>query len=155
MSIDIHNSIENCYHQLMNDRQVTDWFVTKYLDWQKENRSINSMAEFARYLDVGDKALNTWVNGRNNPSYRKAIQIAKKLDDYSLLDILGYPRPVSSEIPFDSLPSELRERLRAALGEIEETLKTRAIQPDSPEGSAISESVLKKFGFTVSSIEKG
>lgn len=155
MSIDIHNSIENCYHQLMNDRQVTDWFVTKYLDWQKENRSISSMAEFARYLDVGDKALNTWVNGRNNPSYRKAIQIAKKLDDYSLLDILGYPRPVSSDVPFDSLPADLRDRLRAALGEIEETLKTRSIQPDSPEGSAISESVLRKFGFTVSSIEKG
>lgn len=154
MSIGIHNLIENCYHEPMEET-ASAWFITKYLDWQKENQTLNSMAEFSRFLGVGDKAMNTWVNGRNNPSYKTAIKICSRLNDYTLLDLLGYPRPESESIPLASLPPELRERLRSALLEIEATLKERSIQPDSPAGAVISASVLQKFGFIINSMEKG
>ncbi len=157
MSIPINNLINYCYYQIVDDQTVSNWLINKYLDWQRKNQEVSSMAEFARFLGVGDKALNTWVNGRNNPSYKKALLICKTLDDYSLLDLLGYPRPaLESRISsFRFLPSDLQERFISALDEIEETLKTRSIQPDSEEGREISSSVLKKFGVRFNSNSKG
>jgi len=58
---------------------------------------------------------------------------AKKTGDWSLCDILGYARPESQIIALDHLPEGLQLRLRDALDEIELTLRTRAIQPDSEE----------------------
>lgn len=157
MSIPINNLIKYCYDERVENKTVSNWFITKYLDWQRENQELNSMAEFARFLGVGDKALNTWMNGRNNPSYKKALIICERLDDFSLIDLLGYPRPASgvSDVPIDSLPPQLQEKLSAALEEIEQTLKTRSIQPDTPEGLEISLSVLQKFGFSVNINSKG
>lgn len=136
----------------MENNPVSAWFVNKYLDWQKANETLSSMAEFARYLGVGDKALNTWVNGRNNPSFKKAIQICEKLNDFSLLEMLGYSMPESDKSPLDSLPPEIRGKLISALDELEVTLRTRSIQPDSAEGVEISISVLKKHGFNINAI---
>lgn len=151
MSIPINNLIQYCYHLNVENNLVTNWFITKYLDWQRSNQALNSMAEFARYLEVGDKALNTWVNGRNNPSYRKAVQISQKLNDFTLLDLLGYPRPAihSESISLESLSDELRSRLKSALLEIRETVNEKSLDPESSEAKTISEEVLKKHGFIV------
>lgn len=151
MSIGIHNQIFNCYYQTVENKSVANWFIEKYLDWQRENKELNSMAEFSRYLGVGDKALNTWVNGRNNPSYKKALQVCKKLNDYSLLKILGYQQPDYSPASLDSLPEELRNNLERALGEIRETFKSNDIESDSSEAETLSVEILKKHGFIFNS----
>lgn len=112
-----------------------------------------SMAEFARYLNVSEKALNHWAVGRNKPSYANAVKICVKLNDYSLLDLLGYQPDSVDEVSIDFLPPEIRDRLRLALLDLAKAFRTRSIQPDSPAAAELSISTLKKYGFTVTKIE--
>ncbi len=150
MSIDINRLAGNCYDvDMSKSSSASAWLIGKYLDWQRDTGALASMAEFARYLEVGDKALNTWINGRNNPSYKKAVQICKKLGDFSLLEVLGY----AQEISLSSLPPELQALLRSALLEIEQALKRAGAQADSMEALEISKTILKKHGFSIDSIE--
>ncbi|MAT45334.1 MAG: hypothetical protein CL609_23645 [Anaerolineaceae bacterium] len=137
----------------MENNPVSAWFVNKYLDWQKANETLSSMAEFARYLGVGDKALNTWVNGRNNPSYKKAVQICEKLNDFSLLEMLGYSIPESERSPLDSLPPDFRLRLEAASAEVERVLEERGLTGESPEAESIVIEIFEHFGFKYTNTE--
>jgi len=137
------------YLDVRKNSSVSAWLLDKYLEWQRKNGKIASLAEFARYLNVGDKALNTWINGRNNPSYKKAIQICEVLGDYSLLDILGYRK----ELPISSLPPELQSLLHEAVLEIEQALKEAGVQATSEEALKISMEILKKHGLSIESFE--
>lgn len=144
--------MENCYYQLVENGPVAKFFEKHYLKWQLEFGR-GSVEEFAKRLNISQGYLSQLLNGtRKGVGYKTALRISEKLNDYTLLDILGYKRPDTESIPLSSLPPELRERLRVALLEIEQTFKTRSIQPDSPEGLEISVSVLKKHGFTISDI---
>ena len=155
MSIGIHIIPRNCYYVDVNAPTSTStWIMSKFLDWQRDRGSLASLAEFARYLEVGDKSLNTWIKGRNNPTYKTAVKICKKLNDFSLLGILGYSQPDGVFIPA-SLPSELQERLRLALGEISTTIKAKSLDPESDEALKLTSSILERYGLaTISSIRK-
>jgi transcriptional regulator with XRE-family HTH domain len=136
---------------------LSKWLEKKYLEWQLENGKA-SILEFSEYLDMSQSYVSQIMNStRETIGMKTAVKIANKLQDNSILDILGYSKlpSDSSNIPFDSLPPQLQEKLSGALEEIEQTLKTRSIQPDSPEGLEISVSVLKKFGFSFNSNSKG
>lgn len=137
----------------MSKTELSEWFEKKYLEWQLINGR-KSLDEFAKILRISRGYLSQILNGdKERIGYKSALIISDTLNDDSILDILGYSKPVSDsiKIPLDSLPPLLQERLTAALEEIEETLKTRSIQPDSPEGLEISISVLKKFGVSFNS----
>jgi transcriptional regulator with XRE-family HTH domain len=137
--------------------ELSKWLEKKYLEWQLENGKA-SILEFSEYLDMSQSYVSQIMNStRETIGMKTAVKIADKLQDNSILDILGYSKlpSDSANIPFDSLPPQLQEKLSAALEEIERTLKTRSIQPDSPEGLEISLSVLQKFGFSVNINSKG
>ena len=151
MSIPINKETGNCYYLVMDEKTVPNWFITKYLNWQRDNQEINSMAEFARFLGVGDKALNTWFNGRNNPSYHKALQVCDRLNDYSLLDLLGYKRPESVEEQFDVLSYEIKSSFSHAIREILETFKEEDMISDNIAAESLAKSILKKHGFNFNS----
>lgn len=141
----------------MEKNPLADWFEKKYLEWQLANGR-SSLDEFAKVLQISRGYLSQILNGdKEKIGYKSALIIAKTLKDDSLLELLGYSKPISDppDIPFDSLPPQLQEKLSAALEEIEQTLKTRSIQPDTPEGLEISLSVLQKFGFSVNINSKG
>jgi len=157
MSIGINYIRQNCYYVDMGDRRNNDstsWLMTKYLDWQRDRGALASMAEFARYLDVGDKALNTWINGRNNPSYENALKICQKTNDFSLLDILGYSHPDSSPVQFSSLPPEFVKLLEEIDLEIAKTFRERGITEYSTEAESIAREIMEKYGANVISTKK-
>lgn len=134
---------------------LSDWFEKALVKYQYEIGERVSLDEFAEYLGISQGYLSQLMNGaRKGMGRNTAIVICQKLNDYSLLDILGYTRPQPEEIPipFSSLPPELQSLLRSALLEIEQTLRTRSIQPDSPEGLEISISIMRKYGFSFNSI---
>jgi len=144
--------MENCYDLFVENGPVANYFEKHYLNWQLEYGR-GSVEEFAKTLKISQGYLSQLLNGtRMGVGYKTAARICETLNDHTLLDILGYPRLEIETVPLSSLPPELRERLREALLEIERTLKTRSIQPDSPEGLEISVSVLKKFGFSINDI---
>lgn len=136
---------------------LSKWMEKKYLEWQLKNGKA-SILEFSEFLSMSQSYVSQIMNSsRETIGMKTAVKIAEKLQDNSILDILGYSKLPSdpNKSPLNSLPPLLQERLLSALDEIERTLKTRSIQPDSKEGLEISISVLKKFGFSINSNSKG
>jgi len=157
MSIGINIIPQNCYYVAVGETTSTStWLMNKYLDWQKERGALTPLAEFARFLEVGDKALSTWLNGRNNPSYKTAVKICKKLGDYSLLEILGYSPPVldPKPLPFSSLPPEFIKLLEEIDLEIAKTFRERGITEYSAEAESIAREIMEKYGANVISTKK-
>jgi transcriptional regulator with XRE-family HTH domain len=131
---------------------VSDWFMQQYLAFLKAENSVKSLREFSAYLGVTDKALSTWMNGRNNPSYSTAVKISQRLEDFTLLDLLNYPRPAPADV-LSALPEPLRSSLVSALTEVDFELKTRGLTNDSPEAREIIKTAFSKHGFDLNVIE--
>jgi transcriptional regulator with XRE-family HTH domain len=129
------------------------WFEKKFLEWQMEHGR-SSLDEFAKVLQISRGYLSQILNGdRETIGMKSAILIANRLNDHSILDILGYSKQdfSSQSIPLESLSEDLRSRLKSALLEIRETVNEKSLDPESPEAKLISEEVLKKHGFIVNS----
>jgi len=126
-----------------------EWITKKYIEWRGDSRA--TISEFAKYIGVTQPVMSDWMkrNGKI-PSTKSVGKIAKKYPD--IYEILELPSPVE-QVPFSSLPTGLQEQIKSALFEIEEIMRTRSIQPDSPEGVELSVSVLKKHGFNIKSIK--
>ena len=136
----------------MTDNRIADYFNRNYLKWQLANGRA-SIAAFAEYCFMSKGYMSGLMNGKKSSvSLVLAYQIATKLGDFEILDILNYARPDGIFIPA-SLPSELQERLRLALGEISTTIKAKSLDPESEEAVKLSSDILGKYGLTtVSSI---
>lgn len=127
--------------------EISEWFEKKYLEWQLENGRA-SLDEFAKLLRISRGYLSQILNGdKETIGLKSALMISNILQDDSLLDILGYPRPDYSPVGLDSLPEEMRNNLVRAIGEIRETFKNSSVDPSSPEGERISVEILKRYGF--------
>lgn len=138
----------------MIDRRIGEYFNRNYLKWQLANGRA-SVAAFADYCFMSKGYMSGLMNGKKaNLSLALAQQIAVKLNDYELLDILDYARPDGIFIP-SSLPSDLQERLRLALSEISTTIKAKSLDPDSAEAARLASEILEKYDLaTISSIRK-
>ncbi len=133
---------------------LSEWFEKALIRYQFEIGERVSLDQFADYLGISQGYLSQLMNGaRKGMGRATAIVICQKLNDYSLLDILGYARPQPEEIPvpFSSLPPELQSLLRAALLEIDQALKAAGAQASSAEALRISTEILKKHGLTIES----
>ncbi|MEN6522338.1 MAG: hypothetical protein ABFD14_01305 [Anaerolineaceae bacterium] len=129
---------------------LAEWFEKDFLQFQLEfGRS--SLKKYAEHIQLSQGYVSQLMAGkRTTVSLSKSKEIAEIRHDPTILDIQGYARSDSQNITIDSLPRKLRERLSFALEEIETTLRTQSIQPDSREGINISSAILKKYGFIVS-----
>lgn len=138
----------------MTDSRIADYFNRNYLKWQLANGRA-SIAAFADYCFMSKGYMSGLMNGKKtNLSMVLAYQIAVKLNDYEILDILNYARPDGIFIS-SSLPSDLQERLRLALGEISATIKAKSLNPESDEALKLTSEILGKFGLeTISSMRK-
>jgi len=125
---------------------VSDWFNRAFIIWQTGQTKRVSVTEFGEFLEKSQPTISAYLNGTRKPSFQSALAICKKLDDYSLLDILGYARPDQGSVPFESLPPELVSLLKSIDLEIEKTLRERGISKNSPEAESVSREILSKYG---------
>lgn len=84
-----------------NNSALKEWLNNAYLNWQLIN-GISSQAKFAQFLGIGYTYLNNLMNGRQGSvTMQTAYQIGERLNDFSILGILGYPVP---DAPLVGLP---------------------------------------------------
>jgi len=138
--------ITNCYINLMTKGKLSDWFEKAYLQYQIDHGRI-SLDVFAAHLQISRGYLSQLLNGTKNSMGRHtAVAIAEKLNDYSLLDILGYSRPEPKPVPFSSLPPEFIKLLEEIDLEIAKTFRERGITEYSAEAESIAREIMEKYG---------
>lgn len=86
------------------------WLETKYLEWQLEEGGRRSMDEFASYLGISRATVSHLIYGKRSPSPDMAYRLAEKLNDETILDIMGLARtdPQMKELInlYDAVPQE-------------------------------------------------
>jgi hypothetical protein len=85
-----------------------------------------------------------WINDKQPPDKHSADLIAIKLGN-EIYDLLGLARP--DTIPLDQLPHAVRDRLTAAVYEVNSELALRGLSGDSPESEDIVIKIFEKHGF--------
>ena len=79
--------------KLMNT-PLGQWLTQAYLQWQLDQNGIHSQTEFAQYLGISQSFLSMLISGKRNlTDPHIADQIATRLNDFSIYDILEIPRP--------------------------------------------------------------
>ena len=123
----------------MND--INKWFERKYLEWQLENGR-SSVESFAKYLGISQPYLTQLMTGiRKGMAPNTAYMVARKLGDYTLLDILGLAYPV------DDIPPEIANALKEAQMEIIVALKSQNLDVNTPEAKQLTIGILERHGF--------
>lgn len=129
---------------------IKDWLNQKFVEWEKTQGHKQSYYAFARYLEVSQSGLGQWMAGSAAPGGDDLLNIANKLGE-EIYDILGLPRPNAEvqrlTVSFASLPPEIRKSLSGAIAEIDQTLRTERLRPDSAEARKIVVDILAKWGY--------
>lgn len=132
---------------------LAEYFEKNFLTWQLEHGR-STVEAFAQFLGVSKGYMSGLMNGKKTQvSPALAFVIASRLDDYEILDILGYARPDGIFIP-SSLPSDLRERLRLALDEISSTIRQKSLDPESDEAIALVSETFAKYDLATISARR-
>lgn len=91
-----------------NTETLKQWLEYQYLKWQQENGRI-SVRKWSKILGVNYSYLNNLITGDNpSTSMQTAYQIGERLNDFSILEVLGYPVP---DAPLVDLPDEERSAI--------------------------------------------
>ena len=118
---------------------VKQWFERKFLQWQLDNGR-DSVENFAKHLGISQPYLTQLMSGkRTGLSIGTTYMICRRLNDYSLLDILGYAYPE------DNIPPEIAGALKAAQGEMSTQL--HGLDMDDPATRELAIQILEKHGF--------
>lgn len=91
--------------------------------------------------------------GSKPPRSTKYINALHERYGDEFLQILGIEKPPES-VDLAQLPDELRERLSAAITELNTAYAARGIAPGSPEAFALAVKLLGEHGFSVSTKTK-
>lgn len=119
---------------------LKEWLESRYLSWQQENGRI-SIRKWSKVLGISYSLLNNMMTGNNTgTTMQTAYQIGERLNDFSILELLGYPVP---DAPLTDLPEEERnaildwlESVKRALDKVpanERMEKLNAILAELPE----------------------
>lgn len=155
MSIAINNSHEIDYNVIVsgNKPPTATYMERIYLAWINSVGQVRPQSEFAEILGMDRQRFNNYYNGkRTNMDYvtaQRVGQIAAGFgadNPYEILEILGFPRPVSED-PLSKISPEFSETLQAALKEINEKIDLAGVEADSPEAWEIARSVLSRIGL--------
>jgi len=128
----------------MKNNPVANWLMKRYLSWQQKEDELKNINEFAEYLGVSQPTLSMWLGGSHLPSKHSADLLAAKLGP-EIYDLLGLARP--DTIPMDQLPQPVRDRLAAAIYEVNSELESRGLSGASPEAENITMEIFEKHGF--------
>jgi transcriptional regulator with XRE-family HTH domain len=127
------------------NKTMVEWFVTQFRQWESETGSHQTITSFGEYLGLSQPTISAYMRGTRTPSKETAKQIAERLNNFKILDILGYSRPSSDSLA--QLPPILRAKVEAALIEINSIYQARGIEINSAEAEAIADSVFSRIGL--------
>ena len=110
-------------------KKVADLLFKKYLEWQNGEGKRLSVVEYAKYLDVSQQTLSTWMNGKNEPRDRKNInklyeKLGPEIYDVLELDRPSYAHPEIEEgvrelaLAIQEIPEEYRDETRNVIMDI-------------------------------------
>lgn len=146
-----------CYDRPMGDESlptVGSWLLRKLSQRELDEGRRYTIAEYAKLLGISRPYLTMLINGeKKGISRQKANQIAQRLQDYEILDILGYARPEAEDL-LSEFPSEFRDPLLAALSAARSELVNKGITTNSPEFEEIIRIVFAKFGVEIKVTKK-
>lgn len=97
MNFSLHNGVISHTEGIEKKKKMTNlnfhqWLEMKYLEWQRNEGGRKTVLQFARYLDVSQQTLSTWMNETRTPQGDNIRKIADKLG-IEVYDVLGLPRP--------------------------------------------------------------
>lgn len=108
------------------------------------------MKEIAQLMGIGYTYLHGMMNGdKSSMTMQTCYKICDFYKDYSLCDILDYPRPDDSIIA-EAYPPEVWERFKAAASEIISEYRARGWDRSSPGAEVLATEIMAKHGFTYS-----
>lgn len=119
---------------------LKEWLTRQYLKWQQENERI-SVRKWSKVLGVNYSYLNNLLTGDNpSTSMQTAYQIGERLNDFTILEILGYPVPDAPLIGFS-------DEERAIVLDLLEKVKTElaGLSPEERESKLIE--IIASAGF--------
>jgi len=129
---------------------VKDWLNSKFIEWERKQGGKQSYYAFARFLEVGQSGLASWMSGSGTPSGDDLISIAAKLGP-EVYDVIGLPRPNADvqrlTVSFSNLPPDIRENLTRAIAEADQTLRQENLRPDASDARKVVIDILGKWGF--------
>ncbi len=129
---------------------VKDWLNSKFIEWERKQGGKQSYYAFARFLEVGQSGLASWMSGSGTPSGDDLISIAAKLGP-EVYDVIGLPRPNADvqrlTVSFSNLPTDIRENLTRAIAEADQTLRQENLRPDASDARKVVIDILGKWGF--------
>lgn len=116
----------------------------KYFDWRGNTRK--TISEFADWLGMPQGQLSQYMRkGGRIPTGQTVINRLSRRYGAEIYEVLGIP------VPDDSLLL-LPEPLRSIAGEIRDTLAEKQIAEDSPAAGLLVDEILKKYGYSLTSI---
>lgn len=132
---------------------VARWLEKKYIQWINEQGEVKNQEEFANYLGIDRVTFNRHYNGTvKRMELSTALKYAKKLNDFEILDILGYERPSEDDL-LSGFPPDIREALSASLSEARSELVRRGMTEGSAEALSIINTAFAKHGLKINFIE--
>ncbi len=118
------------------------WMETRYLTWQQEHGRI-SIRKWSKELGISYSLLNNLMSGNNvGTTMQTAYQIGERLNDFSILELLGYPVPDAPLVGFT-------DEERAIILDLLENVKAQLEDVPEPEREAKLRQIVEAAGFTV------
>jgi transcriptional regulator with XRE-family HTH domain len=141
---------------MKNDNKAGVWLEKKMLDWQVKEGGRRTLDDFARFLGISRSLTSMLMNGDRTSINRKtAQQIAERLNDAEILNILGYTGgKVDPLLRFvDFLPPNERTDFLAAVSEIVSQLEKSGTDTSSSDTEKIISEIFLKFGVNFTYIK--
>jgi len=105
------------YIYIVDKGRVAAYFERNYLKYQMDNGRI-SLTKFAEIFRFSRGFLSQLMEGRRTSmTYHTALFVAVTLNDYEIMDILGYERPGSFSLPPET-PAGIRSAFAVAIERI-------------------------------------
>lgn len=116
------------------------WMETRYLKWQQEHGRI-SIRKWSNELGISYSLMNNLMSGNNvGTTMQTAYMIGEKLNDFSILTLLGYPVP-----PLADFSKEERAIILGMLDQVKE----QYIGAPPGEREAKLKEIVEAAGFIV------
>ena len=134
-------NMEIGYNWIVNKGELADYFESRFLKYQLKNGRI-SVEDFAGILGFSKAYLSLLMNGRRTTlSFNKAKQVAVALEDYEIMEILGYDNDGISEDPLSKLPPGLRKTLSSVM----QDCRSKGIALDSEFAESLFVEAMTEF----------